>query len=170
MVDGGWTRFLRRESGAVDFDRLWGDYKDGFGDVSGEHFLGNDILSQITADTSYKLHVDLSTWSGTKMAAQYSNFKVDPESSTYRVRVSGYTGDAGDMLSYHNAGGFATRDKDNSDRCAASYTGGWWFNSCFRYDTNPSGHMTLEQRRHLVNIRSLRRFKCKFRRMCPLGQ
>lgn len=36
----GWTVIQRNLNGAENFDRLWHDYKKGFGDITGEHYLG----------------------------------------------------------------------------------------------------------------------------------
>ncbi|CAG2238238.1 unnamed protein product [Mytilus edulis] len=38
---GGWTIIQRRVDSVVDFYRFWSDYKNGFGSVSENHWLGN---------------------------------------------------------------------------------------------------------------------------------
>ena len=57
---GGWTRIQYRDSGDTDFYRNWTEYKHGFGDPSGEHWLGNEHIHKLTAQVLYVYHVCMS--------------------------------------------------------------------------------------------------------------
>ena len=63
---GGWTILLKRQDGSVDFYRNWTDYKNGFGNLEGEHWLGLDnmyLLTNLSGDPP-QLRVDLADWEG----------------------------------------------------------------------------------------------------------
>lgn len=132
--NGGWTVFQRRQDGSVDFYRNWEAYKIGFGNPTGEFWLGNDNLHRLlTVKSRYELRVDLGDFDDNTVFAKYSRFKVGPESSNYRLTVGGYSGDAGDSLYYHNAQMFSTKDRDNdewSTSCSQRCSGAWWYQSC----------------------------------------
>ena len=145
---GGWTIFQRRQDGSVDFYRYWTDYENGFGNLTGEFWLGLSKIHRLTKEGSNTLRVDLGDFEGNTAYANYSTFSISDGSTEYILTVGGYSGTAGDSLAYHNGKKFSTRDRDNdkrSDSCAQSRKGAWWFDSCNlshlngRYYTNPTG-------------------------------
>ena len=87
--------FQRRMNGWVDFYRNWYSYKLGFGDVNGEHWLGNDKLVDLLGQRSNELRIDMKAVSNEEAYAKYSNFSVGDESTKYVLHVSGYNGTAG---------------------------------------------------------------------------
>ncbi|KAK3551288.1 hypothetical protein QTP70_013945 [Hemibagrus guttatus] len=135
---GGWTVFQRRLDGSTDFFREWKDYSKGFGDISAEFWLGNDILHTLTSMEPMSLHIDLRLGNDTAYA-HYSNFTVGSEVNHYTIDVSGYSGTAGDSMRYHNGCPFSTKDKDpsiNNVQCAKNYMGGWWYKNCYKANLN----------------------------------
>jgi len=117
------------------FNRSWAEFKVGFNDSRGNYWLGNDLLSQLTRRVRYKLRFDLQSRNNSNWYyAEYSTFIVQPESSNYRLEVSGYSGNTGyDALGYQNGMKFTTFDRDNdqsSVNCAASRGGGFWHKGC----------------------------------------
>ncbi|XP_059169191.1 ficolin-2-like [Physella acuta] len=135
---GGWTIFQRRVSGTVDFYRGWEEYKHGFGDYSiGEFYLGNENIFCLTSKAAHELRIDL-VYNGTYYA-KYSSFKLSNESLGYKLSISGYNGDAGDSLIFHNNHMFSTFDRDNDERdfsCAVRYIGAWWYAACHTSNLN----------------------------------
>jgi ficolin len=131
---GGWTVFQRRQDGSVDFYRNWNQYKTGFGNLTGEFWLGNDKIHRLTSRTASMLRVDLEDWDRVKVYAKYGSFSVGSEGSKFRLTVGSYSGSAGDALAViHNGMAFSTKDRDNDgyhNSCATLYTGAWWYGYC----------------------------------------
>lgn len=127
---GGWTVIQRRIDGAVSFDRTWGDYRDGFGDLRSEFWLGNDHIHDLSAQGEYTLRIDLEDWSNKHKHAIYQSFSVEDEEHQYRLHVSGFSGSAQDSFAwYHDKQSFST--PDSGSICAEISHGGWWYNQCF---------------------------------------
>ena len=92
---GGLTVFQRRQDGSVDFYRDWTDYENGFGNLTGEFWLGLSKINHLTKATN-TLRVDLGDFDGNTSYAQYSTFSVSSSTTEYTLTVGGYSGTAGD--------------------------------------------------------------------------
>ena len=136
---GGWTVFHKRFNGFVGFYRGWDEYKNGFGEVRGEFWLGNEKIHQLTEIPS-QLLVEMKTKNDGDKYAKYSKFTVTNEPSNYTLFVGFYSaGTAGDELTYHNGMAFSTKDRDNDEagsNCAVSKKGAWWYKSCYHSNLN----------------------------------
>ncbi|XP_072344359.1 tenascin isoform X12 [Scyliorhinus torazame] len=135
---GGWMVFQRRENGKVDFFRNWKNYSNGFGNPADEFWLGLENLHKITSQGHYQLRVDFRD-EGDSAYAVYDRFLVADSKSRYKLHIGGYSGTAGDSLTYHNGRPFSTKDRDNDvavTNCALSYKGAWWYKNCHRVNLN----------------------------------
>ncbi|VDI37563.1 Hypothetical predicted protein [Mytilus galloprovincialis] len=136
--NGGWTTIQRRYDGTVDFYRYWEDYKSGFGDIDGEHWLGNDNLHFILRQGSYRVRFDLEDFTGDTSYAIYDTIYVGDESTNYTLSITGYNGIAGHaMKDWHpnelDGMMFTTRDRDNDispTHCGFKKQSGWWYAAC----------------------------------------
>ena len=68
--------FQKRLDGSVDFYRNWKDYKRGFGNLSGEFWLGLDKINRLTNAAKNRLRVDLEDTKGKTAYAVYNMFAV----------------------------------------------------------------------------------------------
>jgi len=136
---GGWTVFHKRFDGFVGFYRGWDEYKNGFGDVRGEFWLGNEKIHQLTEIPS-QLRVEIKTKSSGDRYAKYNNFTVTNEATNYTLFVGFYSGTGKDRLTYHSGMAFSTKDRDNdkssSGDCAEACKGACWYNSCWSSSLN----------------------------------
>ena len=138
QVDGGgWTVFQRRyQPLTTDFNLDWNAYKQGFGDVYKEFWLGNDLIHEITSSRPHYILV-LGKNGGETFDSKHGSFFIDDESESYRIHFNetlltethSLTG-----LSNQNINGmiFSTEDDDNdlySGNCAGDY-GPFWHRAC----------------------------------------
>lgn len=144
-MGGGWTVVQIRQDGSINFNRTWNEYKIGFGNLTGEFWLGNDKIHLLTKSSNMMLRIELEDFKGVKEYATYDQFYVANEFLKYRLSISGYSGTAGDALLFskqynHDQKFFTTHDKDNdrypSGNCGAYYSSGWWFDACMSANLN----------------------------------
>ena len=88
---GGWTVFQKRLDGSVDFYRGWAEYKNGFGNLNGEFWLGLDKIHRLTK-TKNRLRVDLEDTTGKTAYAEYDMFAVTSERTKYQLSLGTYSG------------------------------------------------------------------------------
>ena len=84
--------FQRRLDGSVDFYRGWNDYKNGFGDVTGEYWLGLDKINRLTRHRSLRLRVDLQDTLSNAAYEEYENFSVASEKINYKLAFGKHSG------------------------------------------------------------------------------
>lgn len=159
---GGWTLIQKRIDGIVDFQRLWCDYLDGFGDLLGEFWLGLKKIFYVVnqKDTSFMLHVALESEDDTFAYASYDNFWLEDETRFFKMHLGRYSGNAGDAFrglgkeDNQNSVPFSTSDVDNDEcRPACLVNGqsvkscshlhnrtGWWFSQCGLANLNGIHH------------------------------
>ena len=89
---GGWTVFQKRLDGSVDFYRYWDDYKNGFGNLNGEFWLGLDKIYRLTNKKYNRLRVDLEDATGNTAYAEYDMFAVTNEATKYKLSLGMYSG------------------------------------------------------------------------------
>ena len=89
----GWTVFQRRVDASVNFYRDWKSYKDGFGDVSHNFWLGNENLNTLSEDGKKNdLRIDMTGFDNVSKYAVYKDFYVGTEKERYPLRRGKYGG------------------------------------------------------------------------------
>ena len=123
---GGWTVFQRRQDGSVNFNKNWAEYEKGFGNLTGEFWLGLSKIHRLTQGEINTLRVDFGGFDGSIGYAKYSAFNIGNETSHYTLTVGGHSGTAGNDLAAYNGHRFATYDND-FDNCIGTWgNNGWW--------------------------------------------
>jgi ficolin len=92
---GGWTVFQRRQDKSEDFYRSWYDYRNGFGKLNGNFWLGLDKIHRLTKSGQNVLRVDLADFDNTTAYAKYGTFDIASVSNSYTLAVGGYSGKHG---------------------------------------------------------------------------
>ncbi|XP_022103921.1 fibrinogen C domain-containing protein 1-A-like, partial [Acanthaster planci] len=121
---GGWIVFQRRLDGSVNFTRSWTKYRDGFGNWTGEFWLGNQKLRQLTSKNRWKLRIDLEDDQAEHQTYQAKGFSISGDKYTW---THGGSYKAGPLPPHLSGRSFSTYDMDNDEdtnaNCAAELKG-----------------------------------------------
>ncbi|XP_067872535.1 angiopoietin-related protein 4 [Heterodontus francisci] len=150
--EGGWTVIQRRRDGSVDFDRLWQAYKDGFGNLTGEFWLGLEKLYTIVRQGGYLLRIELEDWENHTEYTEYP-FSLGSEATDYTMTLkSPISGNLKNAIRESSGLSFSTRDQDHDLKfnmsCAKHLTGGWWFTTCGQANLNGKYFASKPRQRH----------------------
>lgn len=133
---GGWTVFQRRQDGSENFNRKWMDYALGFGDLTGEFWLGNENIHRLVEFAPHELRIELEDFDNDHRVAKYGLFSVGSVVESFKLSIGDFSGNVTYSLNIHNGLSFSTTDHGSSTGCADSYKGGWWYGSCHAVNIN----------------------------------
>ncbi|XP_032879399.1 fibrinogen-like protein 1-like protein [Amblyraja radiata] len=132
---GGWTLLEQNSRQSTrKWNETWTTYEYGFGNILGDHYLGNIYMHYITSQMWYKARVVLDQANEANQIirryAEYDMFRIGSSLTGYKLDLGG------EMSVFNNLFDnlpFSTWDRDSdqdSANCALKYGGGWWFNTC----------------------------------------
>ncbi|XP_049289345.1 ryncolin-1-like, partial [Anopheles funestus] len=87
---GGWIVIQHRFNGSTDFYRNWEEYKNGFGNLEGEFWLGLDRIHQLTASRPHELVVLIENIYDVKWFDKYDQFEIGDENEKYVLKKLDY--------------------------------------------------------------------------------
>lgn len=138
------TYLLVRGQRTFNYNRTWQEYRDGFGDPSGDYWLGLEKLHQLTSSKAYELRFRVKLSNNTKYYSMYRHFVVADEASGYTVSLTSVlTSTLDDCLTALQGARFSAYDVDNDNsatiNCASVFGGGWWYSGDGCSVCNPMG-------------------------------
>ena len=131
MAKGGWTRIMNRIIGGNAFFKVLNDFKLGFGDINGNHWLGFNSINKIlsTGDFMVRFEFDSSTQ---KYFSELDLIKIAPEDQLFKLTL-------GNLVNYtiranfqgHSGQRFCTTDNCDCNNNSFNGWSGWWYaNNC----------------------------------------
>lgn len=146
-VELGYVLYQRRVDLSFVFNQTWASYKNGFGNICGNFWLGNEPAHQMTSKNgpcSLRLEIKPVDFSTTYIV-HYLFFYIKPEANKYALNVTGFQSDLldadKDALTPLNAMPFSTVDSWQSScgiNCPSQLGEGWWFKCCYLVNSVPS--------------------------------
>ncbi|XP_066300522.1 fibrinogen-like protein 1 [Branchiostoma lanceolatum] len=138
-----WTVIQRRQDGSVDFfHRTWHDYSRGFGNLTGEFWLGNDNIHLLTNQGRYKLYIAFEKFDGNLSYSEYACFRVENEQAKFKLHMGPHNGTSAPYVWVQRGSEFKIKPCVLSrpglrHSCYQYKVGGFWV---WRCDTlNPNG-------------------------------
>ncbi|XP_062129935.1 angiopoietin-2-like [Drosophila sulfurigaster albostrigata] len=114
----GYLLIQNRHNEKFSFERTLIEYHEGFGDCSGDFWMGLEYIHIITNNQPHVLRIEMYDYAGKMYFAEYDNFVVGGKDENYKLKSLGdYKGTAGDMM----------RLSENQEFCLCpKLKRGWW--------------------------------------------
>lgn len=87
LAGPGWIVIQKRFSGNLSFFRNWKEYKNGFGNLMDEYFLGLEKIRALTALEPHELYVHLEDFDDTIKHAKFDEFAIGNEDDDYAMNT-----------------------------------------------------------------------------------
>ena len=135
MSSGGHTRLMAKFARLTgEFNKSWAEYKNGFGNLSWNHWIGLENMYQLTNRKKMNLFVELRS---NDFNTTYTNFYIDSEENLFKINFDNSLNDNLANFSINlNGKNFSTFDRDNDHderNCAQVYSGGSFFKKFFSF-------------------------------------
>lgn len=132
VAGGGWTLVIGRRAAALphlNFTRTPTQYAHGFGTPSSNHWIGLEVMHELTQGISHTLRVHLQDQNGTDAHATYGNFRVGSRDEDYILHVGDYdnSSTAIDALTQHTGLSFSYPIPATEEGCSQDSGVGWWY-------------------------------------------
>ncbi|XP_071836597.1 uncharacterized protein [Apostichopus japonicus] len=86
---GGWTVLQRRKSDSVNFNRSWKDFRNGFGFLGSDFWIGNEKIAFLTNQKRYQLRMEFENVAGDTYYVTYDDFRISDEWGDYYISSLG---------------------------------------------------------------------------------
>ncbi|XP_071835360.1 uncharacterized protein [Apostichopus japonicus] len=86
---GGWTVLQRRRLDSVNFNRSWKDFRNGFGFLGSEFWIGNEKIAYLTNQKRYQLRMDFENIDRETYFVTYDDFRISDAWGKYYISSLG---------------------------------------------------------------------------------
>ena len=91
VIDSDWIVILQHTSASFNWNLTWASYRDGFGSLDSNYWLGLEQVHQMTSGATYHIRIELQQQTtGKWFFTEYTKFVVGNETDTnYVLSIDG---------------------------------------------------------------------------------